>query len=192
MLVGNLVNILANDINDINEIGEILTPSMAKLDSYNAQVDRTLSVSSLNRSTSKLSLSTSTLKTIGTSVTASISNVTLPSPTSTSIPKKELNVSSDGLMIGALNSTSSVSSTRNDLGMIPNLERIVQPDSLHVADFVIYGFFFICIVQIIALLSGANISKAVNIFQFILLTKLLYSITYQILNEYEKVFHFRI
>ena len=154
LLVGNLVSIFANDPGQFNELqqkimnqNEVLTstvePSTNLTTASSSFTSSVVNVSTVAIS-NNTSLTTLSVSTSPNSANTSIANDTIP--TTTVSP----NYRTSKLTLDDFSNA------------MPDLIRIMEPDALYVADFVIYGFFFISFVQVLAVISGANITNMVS------------------------------
>ena len=165
MLLGSLGSIIASNTEEIVEIlNNMLSPSEPTNPTSQASINPTtlpnwliINASTIGSTTVSSSILTKTTAT-NTLTTGTISFIR-----NASIPNLGHNDSSHAIAADfTLDVTTFISILKRSPGSISDLTKIMQPDCLYIADFVIYGFFFICIVQIISILSGANVTKLVR------------------------------
>jgi len=161
MLVGNLVSIVANDPGQFNEIQQKIIN------------EKEVPTSTIEPSTNLTTASSSFTSPAVNVSTVTISNVTSLTPLSVSTSPNSTNTTNHNETIATttvspkLQRSQTLTSklTLDDFSnVMPDLISIMQPDALYVADFVIYGFFFISFVQVLAIISGANITNMDFIF----------------------------
>ena len=153
MLLGNLVSIIANDPGQFNEIQQKIIN------------EKEVPTSTIEPSTN-LTTASSSFTSPAVNVSTVISNITSLTTLSVTATPNSTNV----INSNDTNATTTVSPnywtsklTLDDFSnAMPDLIRIMEPDALYVADFVIYGFFFISFVQVFAIISGANITNMVS------------------------------
>ena len=159
MLVGNLVSIVANDPGQFNEIQQKIIN------------EKEVPTSTIEPSTNLTTASSSFTSPAVNVSTVAISNVTSLTPISVSTSPNSTNTTNHNETIATttvspkLQRSQTLTSklTLDDFSnVMPDLISIMQPDALYVADFVIYGFFFISFVQVLAIISGANITNMVS------------------------------
>ena len=153
MLVGNLVSIFANDPGQFNEIQQKI---MNQKEVITSTVEPSTNLTTASSSFTSPAVNVSTVISNITSLTT-LSISTSPNSTNSTNP----NVTIATRMVSPKYRTSNL--TLDDFSnAMPDLISVMQPDALYVADFVIYGFFFISFVQVFAIISGANITNMVS------------------------------
>ena len=153
MLVGNLVSIFANDSGQLKEIQQKI---MNQKEVLTSTVEPSTNLTTASSSFTSPAVNVSTVISNITSLTT-LSVSTSPNSTNSTNP----NVTIATRMVSPKYRTSKLKLDDFSNAM-PDLISVMQPDALYVADFVIYGFFFISFVQVFAIISGANITNMVS------------------------------
>ena len=154
LLVGNLVSIFANDPGQFNELQQKIMNQNEVLTST-VEPSTNLTTASSSFTSSVVNVSTVAISNNTSLTTLSVS--TSPNSTNTTIANDTIPTTTV-----SLNYWTSKLTLDDFSNAMPDLIRIMEPDALYVADFVIYGFFFISFVQVLAVISGANITNMVS------------------------------